>query len=112
MKKAPDRTVAVAVNISKALDSASLVRLLEMVHQSRLQHNIVRWLTMYLRVRLSACLYRGYRAHIAMCMKMSALFNYFISDYPLSDYDMASYADEFTIMASSPRVDEAVVKAN
>ena len=35
-----------------------------------------------------------------------------MSDCPLSDYDMASYADDFTIMASSPRVDEAVVKAN
>ena len=41
-----------------------------------------------------------------------ALFNYFMSDCPLSDYDMASYADDFTIRASSPKVDEAVVKAN
>ena len=53
MKKPPGRTVA--VDISKAFDSVSHVRLLEMIHQSRLQHNVVRWLTMYLRGRLSAC---------------------------------------------------------
>ena len=41
-----------------------------------------------------------------------ALFNYSMSDCPLPDYDMASYADDFTIMASSPRVDEAVDEAN
>ena len=41
-----------------------------------------------------------------------ALFNYFMSDCSLSDYDMASCADDFTIMASSPKVDEAVVNAN
>ena len=75
---------------------------------------------MYLRGRLSACLYRGHRApyrHVHAGVPQGsvispALFNYFMSDCPLSDYDMASYADDFTIMASSPRVDEAVVKAN
>ena len=120
MKKPPGRTVAVVVDISKAFDSVSHVRLLEMIHQSRLQHNVVRWLTMYLRGRLSACLYRGHRApyrHVHAGVPQGsvispALFNPFMSDCPLSDYDMASYADDFTIMASSPKVDEAVVKAN
>ena len=120
MKKPPGRTVTVAVDISKAFNSVSHVRLLEMIHQSRLQHNVVRWLTMYLRGRLSACLYRGHRApyrHVRAGVPQGsvispALFNYFMSDCPLSDYDMASYADDFTIMASSSKVDEAVVKAN
>ena len=120
MRKPPGRTVAVAVDISKAFDSVSHVRLLEMIHQSRLQHNVVRWLTMYLRGRPSACLYRGHRApyrHVHAGVPQGsvispALFNYFMSDCSLSDYDMASYADDFTIMASSPKLDEAVVKAN
>ena len=45
-------------------------------------------------------------------MISSALFNYFMSDCPLSDYDMAFYANNFTIMASSPKVDKTVEKAN
>ena len=62
MKKPPGCTVAVAVDLFKDFDSVSHVRLLEMIHQSRLQHNVVRWLTIYVRGRLSACLYLGYRA--------------------------------------------------
>ena len=104
MKKPLEHTVAVAVNISKALDSVSHVWLLEMIYQSRLQHNVVSWLKMYLRGRLSACLYRGHRApyrHVHAGVPQGsvispALFNYFKSDCPLSDYDMASYADDFT----------------
>ena len=57
--------------------------------------------------------YRHVRASVSQGSVISpALFNYFMSDPPLTDYDMASYADDFTIMASSPKVDEAVVKAN
>ena len=75
---------------------------------------------MYLKGRLSACLYRGHLApycHVHAGVPQGsvispALFNYFMSDCALSDYGMASYADDFTIMASSPKVDEAVVKAN
>ena len=42
------------------------------IHQSRLQHTVVRWLKMYLRRRLSACLYRGHRysPHIVMCVRV------------------------------------------
>ena len=62
MKRPPGRTVAVAVDISKALDSVSHTILLEMIHLSRLQHNVVRWITSYLRGRLSSCLYRDHRS--------------------------------------------------
>ena len=40
------------------------------------------------------------------------LFNYFMSDCPLPDFDMASYANDFTITASPSRVHEAVDEAN
>ena len=120
MRKPADRTVAVAVDISKAFESVSHVSLLEMILQSKLQHNVVRWLTMYLRGRLSTCVYRGHRApyrHMRVGVPQGsvispALFNFFMSDCPISDNDIASYTDDFTIMASSPKVDEAVVKAN
>ena len=41
-----------------------------------------------------------------------ALFNYFVSDCPLPDSAMASYADDFTLLASSPSIDEAEAEAN
>ena len=41
-----------------------------------------------------------------------ALFNHFVSDCPVGDLDMASYADDFTFMTSSSSVEEAVEEAN
>ena len=41
-----------------------------------------------------------------------ALFNHFVSDCPLTDLDMTSYADEFTVMATSSHISEAEAEVN
>ena len=41
-----------------------------------------------------------------------ALFNHFVSDYPIPELDMTSYADDFTLLASTPSIVEAESRAN
>ena len=36
-----------------------------------------------------------------------ALFNYFLSDCPTTDSDLTSYADDFSLLASGPSIEEA-----
>ena len=69
LRKPPSRTVAVAVDISKAFDTVNHRLLLEMICHSRLGHNLVRWLAAYLRGRKAACLYNGHVLLIAMYMQ-------------------------------------------
>ena len=40
------------------------------------------------------------------------LFNHFVSDCPISDLDMRSYADDFTLLASAPSIMEAKARMN
>ena len=41
-----------------------------------------------------------------------ALFNHFVSDCPIPDVDMTSYADDFTLLASAPSIVEAEASTN
>ena len=41
-----------------------------------------------------------------------ALFNHFVSDCPIPDLVMTSYADNFTLLASAPSIVEAKARAN
>ena len=41
-----------------------------------------------------------------------ALFNHFVSDCPIPDTDMTSFADDFTLVASAPSIVEAEARAN
>ena len=48
--KPPSRTIAIAVDTSKAFDTVSHRLFIEMISCSQLSHNLVRWLVAYLRV--------------------------------------------------------------
>ena len=56
---------------------------------------------------------RQVRAGVAQGSVISpALFNHFVSDCPIPDLDMTSYADHFTLLASAPRIMEVDARAN
>ena len=57
-RKDPNRAIAIAVDISKALDTVSYSLLIEMIHCSRLSHNLVIWLVAYLRGRKASYSYQ------------------------------------------------------
>ena len=105
----PPRTVALAVDFSKAFDTVPHDRLIVQLSQSSLPPNIVRWLSCYLRGRLARCSYEGivspFRPVGAGVPQGSVispvLFNFFVSDYPNTAPIISSYADDFTALASA-----------
>ena len=74
----------------------------------------------YIRRRKASCLYqqlhlpsREVGAGVPQGSVFSpALFNHFVSDCPIPDLDMTSYADDFTLLASAPSIVEAEASAN
>ena len=116
----PNRTIAIAVDISKAFDTVSHRLIIEMIHLSWLCHNLVRWLVAYLCGRKASCLYQQYHWSFRQVwagvpqesVNSPALFNFFVSDCPFPDLDMTSYADDFALLASAPSIVEAEVRAN
>ena len=112
-RKPPSRTIAIAVDISKSFDKVSHRLLIEMIHRSRLCHNLVRWLVAYLRGLRASRLYqqhhsptRQVRAGVPQRSVISpAFFNHFVLDCPIPDLYITSCADDFTLLSSAPTLD-------
>ena len=92
------------------------------INNSRLCHNLARWLEAYLHGRNSSCLYqkhhspsRKVRAGVPRqqgSVISPAPLNHFVSDCPIPDLDMTSYVGDFTLLASAPSIVEAEVRAD
>jgi hypothetical protein len=104
----------VCLDISKAFDVVSHDLLLEMVSNSTLESNLVRWLKTYIRGRTAVCLFQGavskmFKYHCGMpqgSVLPPQLWNRFVSDAPkVAEHD-ESYADDFDLLECSPCVDE------
>ena len=110
--KPPLRTVALAIDFSKAFDTVDHNQLLTMISGTPLDHNIVRWCSTYLRGRMSACRfglktspYQHVRCGVPQGSVISPiLFNSFVSDFPQTASMITSYADDFTSAESSVNI--------
>ena len=112
-RKPPSRTIAIAVDISKAFDTVSHCLHIEMIHRSQLRHNLVRWLVAYLRGRKASCLYHQHHSHSPQgSISSQVLFNHFVSDLPMSNLDLTSYCDDFTLLSSAPSIVDAEAREN
>ena len=111
--KPPLRTIALAIDFSKAFDTVDHNQLLSMISNTHLNHNIVRWCSTYLRGRMSACRF-GLKTspyqHVR-CGEVPqgsvispVLFNSFVSDFPQTASMTTSYADDFTSAESSASI--------
>ena len=86
----PLRTVAMAIDLSKAFDTVSHTKLIEAISATGLNHNIIRWLSTYLRGRFASCRYKdatstchAVRAGVPQGSVISPLlFNFFVANYP------------------------------
>ena len=111
-RKPPSRTAALAVDIAKAFDSVNHTLLLRKINLAPLHSNLVRWITAYIRGRTAFCNYlsatstiRIIRSGVPQGSVISpCLFNFFLSDAPISVPMTSSYADDVTIAVSHPEI--------
>ena len=104
----PLRTVAMAVDFSKAFDTVNHTALLRSLLNSTMDANTVRWLCTYLRGRTATCIYNGVESGSVVIHQgvpqgsvlSPALFNAYVADYPHTADLCTSYADDFTASAS------------
>ena len=111
----PGRTIAMAIDFSKAFDTVNHTTLLKMLLRTSLDNHSICWLSTYLRGRTTSVLYhntsspqRIIRTGVPQGSVLSPLlFNFYVSDYPPTSLSHTSYADEFTAWSSSRNVPSA-----
>ena len=105
-----------SIDFSKAFDMVNHTKLITSLTQTSLPHNTVRWLSAYLRGRITSCRHlnttfphRHVRVGVPQGSCISpVLFNFFVSSYPSSpDVSSTSYADDFTDSYTSPDIPTA-----
>ena len=115
--KSPSRAIAIMEDISKVFDMVSYRLLIELPTPTQsgwmvcgipprqrprvFAHNTIRLPT--------RC---GQSIPSDPSFRSPALFNYFVSDYLITDSDMTSYADDFTLLVSATRINEVEDRAN
>ena len=115
-RRPPDRTVAVALDLSKAFDMVDINTLLQLLTNSPLHPGIVRWLASYLKGRQSRVLFRGKTSSIRIIRTgvpqgsviSPALFNIYLKDLPLppDGISLVTYADDITLFKSGTNIQE------
>ena len=112
-QKPPDRTVAVAIDISKAFDSVSHDLLIGKILDSALHPNVKRWLSAFLKGRHQAVIYNGAKSafknnHLGVpqgAVLSPTLYNLFVASFPALRSKKQMFADDSKIFASGP-IDE------
>ena len=104
-KKPAIRTGTVTIDISKAFDAVSHEILLKKLTQIPLNSNLTRWLACWLKGRQAYAVYRETKGKHRIChvgvpqgsVLSPVLFNFFVSDFPMSTQLTTNYADDFSI---------------
>ena len=102
--------MTMSLDLSKAFDTVNHTTLLISLTNTSLRHNTVRWLSTYLKGRMTNCRYNYTKSphrHLRMGVPQGScispvLFNYYVHDYPHADHLTSSYADDFTDSYSFP----------
>ena len=118
----PERTLLLAVDLSKAFDMVNLQKLISKIQQSTLPPSIVKWLSAYLRGRRSRTIFNGKKSRSRAIHRgvpqggvlSPLLFNYYLSDLPVPPpgIKMVSYADDLTIWTTGPIISNLTKKLN
>ncbi|KAF2357383.1 Reverse transcriptase domain [Trinorchestia longiramus] len=111
----PSAQLSTAIDFSKAFDTVPHPQLISQISSLPLNHHVVRWLVCYLKGRSAK---RSYHHHLSSSRPVlagvlqgsvisPALFNLFVSDYPPTAPLIASYADDFTELATTTKIPDA-----
>ena len=105
-KKPADRTLLVAIDLSKAFDTVKHSKLLDLINKTSLPSALKRWLANFLQGRQARTLFRDSlsKARIVRfgvpqgSVLSPLLFNYYVADAPspTDEIKIKSYADDFT----------------
>lgn len=113
-KLPPDRTLVVALDLSKAFDSLDHSILIRKVANTTLPNALVRWLANYLLGRQIRTMFRGVKSG-SRIMKVGSpqgsiisphLFNFYVAGLPVPEppLQMVSYADDITVFGAGDRL--------
>ena len=121
-KKPVDRTVSVAIDLSKAFDTVDHELLLQDIHSLQLNSHIKRFLCAYLRGRQQYVMFRGSRSKYRIVLQgvpqggvlSPVLFNLYMSSMPQppSNIHLVSYADDSNVLSRGPHVEPVVRDLN
>ena len=120
--KPVDRTILVAIDLSKAFDTVSHEILLTDIWKLNLNHYLKRWLFAYLRGRQTYVEFRGKKSRFRKVRQgvpqggvlSPLLFNLYMKDMP-SPPDkivIVTYADDTTILSSGNTIDPICARLN
>jgi endonuclease/exonuclease/phosphatase (EEP) superfamily protein YafD len=107
----PKRTIAVAIDMSKAFDTVNHYKLLQKIRRTEIPNTVVKFLANYLKGR------KGYTIYGNLCSKKKliktgvpqggvlspVLFNIYMSDFPVPPEDVTAdtYADDITTTSTN-----------
>ena len=115
VKKPVNRTVSVAIDLSKAFDTVDHGQLLKDIYELQLNEHIKRFLNAYLNGRQTYVEFRGSRSKFRQMNQgvpqggvlSPVLFNLYMSKMPLppSNIKLVTYADDSNILGSGTKID-------
>ena len=116
-KQPPDRTVVVALDMSKAFDTVNVHKLINKVHNTNIPQNIQKFTANYLKGRKAYTLYNNSKSKQRLLktgvpqggVLSPILFNIYTSDMPIPPHQVQieSYADDINTLTSHKKIKEA-----
>ena len=112
------RTVAAAIDLSRAFDMVNHDILLEKLSDSPLNSNIVRWLSAFLRGRHQAVIHNGVKSRFKQnrrgvpqgAVLSPTLFNFYVAEFPDIDSEATTFADDITLFDTAVDIEESEIK--
>ena len=121
-KKPADRTVLVAIDLSKAFDTVNLETLLKDFSSLHINQNIKRFMAAYLRGRQTYVEFRDGKSKLRKMRQgvpqggvlSPVLFNLYMAKMPMppGNIKLITYADDSTVLYSGPKLDPLCLELN